>query len=128
MATQNSTRGYARLQGALKNLGYGVARSTIARILKEHGIPPTRQRAMTRRTFARAHWPALLDFFTTDVSTIQSATHCAASVIQLHSTRVQGVPRSTRMNASACTDMFAFSRAALGLAGRAILTELGMRD
>jgi hypothetical protein len=30
--------GYTRLQGALKNLGHRVGRSTITRVLKAHGI------------------------------------------------------------------------------------------
>jgi len=33
--------GYTRIQGALKNLGHRVARSTVAAILKEQGIPPS---------------------------------------------------------------------------------------
>ena len=40
MATENATWGYTRIQGALKNLGHRVGRSTIARILREQGIPP----------------------------------------------------------------------------------------
>jgi helix-turn-helix protein len=60
MATENPTWGYTRIQGALKNLGHQVGRSTIARILKAAGIPPSRERPMTWRTFMRAHWPALL--------------------------------------------------------------------
>ena len=39
MATENPSWGYTRLQGALKNLGHRVARSTIATILKQQGIP-----------------------------------------------------------------------------------------
>jgi helix-turn-helix protein len=46
MATENATWGYTRIQGALKNLGHQVGRSTIARILKEHGVPPSGQRPM----------------------------------------------------------------------------------
>jgi putative transposase len=34
MATDNPSWGYTRIQGALKNLGHRVARSTIAKILK----------------------------------------------------------------------------------------------
>jgi putative transposase len=37
MATENPTWGYTRIQGALKNLGHRVARSTVATILKEAG-------------------------------------------------------------------------------------------
>ena len=33
-------RGYTRIRGALSNLGHAVARSTIANILREHGIEP----------------------------------------------------------------------------------------
>src|ERR671918_2133424 len=71
MATENPTWGYTRIQGALKNVGHQVGRSTIARILKAAGIPPSRQRPMPWRTFVRAHWPALVaaDFFTTEVWT-----------------------------------------------------------
>jgi putative transposase len=69
MATENPMWGYTRIQGALQNLGHQVGRSTIARIVKTAGMPPSRERPMTWRTFVRAHWPALLaaDFFTTEV-------------------------------------------------------------
>jgi hypothetical protein len=36
MASENPSWGYTRLQGALKNLGHRVARSTIATLLKAH--------------------------------------------------------------------------------------------
>jgi hypothetical protein len=58
MATENPTWCYTRIQGALKNLGHRVARSTVAKILREHGLPPSRQRSITRHTFLRAHWRA----------------------------------------------------------------------
>ena len=98
MATENPMWGYTRIQGAMKNLGHQVGRSSIARILKAAGIPPSRERPMTWRTFMRAHWPALLaaDFFTTEVWTVRGLmTYHTAFVIELHSRRVH-VLGSTR--------------------------------
>jgi hypothetical protein len=44
MGHENSRWGYTRIQGALCNLGHRVARSTIAKILKGHGIEPAPDR------------------------------------------------------------------------------------
>ncbi len=91
MATDNPSWGYTRIQRALKNLDHQVARSTIARILKEQGIPPSRERPLTWRTFLRAHWRALLaaDLFTTEVWTVRGlVTFYTVFVIELHSRRV----------------------------------------
>ena len=71
--------------------GHQVGRSTIARILKAAGIPPSRERPMTWRTFMRAHGPALLaaDCFTTEVWThCGLLTYYTAFVIELDSRRV----------------------------------------
>ena len=92
MAGDNPSWGYTRIQGALKNLNHRVARSTIAKILREQGIPPSRERPMTWRTFLRAHWQALVaaDFFTTEVWTPRGlVTYYTAFVIELHSRRVR---------------------------------------
>jgi hypothetical protein len=56
MAGENSTWGYTRVQGELKTLGHRVARSTIAKVLKESGIAPAPERPTSWRTFMRAHW------------------------------------------------------------------------
>ena len=66
-----SDLGYTRIQGALKNLDHRVARSTVAKILREQGTPPSRQRPIMWHRFLRAHWRAFLaaDFFTTEVWT-----------------------------------------------------------
>jgi hypothetical protein len=71
MATENPSWGYCRIQGALKNLDHRVAASTIAKVLKEHGIPPAPERPSSWRTFLKAHWGELAaaDFFTTEVWT-----------------------------------------------------------
>jgi hypothetical protein len=55
MAGENSSWGYGRIQGALKHLDHRVARSTIAKVLKEHGIKPAPERPMSWRTFIRPH-------------------------------------------------------------------------
>jgi HTH-like domain len=51
IAKENPTWGYTRIQGALKNLGHQVGRSTVARILKAHGIPPAPERPTSWQTF-----------------------------------------------------------------------------
>jgi putative transposase len=94
MANDNPRWGYTRIQGALKNVGHRVARSTIASILKEEGIPPSRERPTAWRTFLGAHWPALVaaDFFTTEVWTVRGlVTSYTVFVIELQSRRVQVV-------------------------------------
>ena len=88
---RKSEMGLHRIQGALKNVGRRVARSTIASILKAAGIPPSRERPMTWRTFLHAHWPALIaaDFFTTEVWTVRGlVTYYTVFVIELQSRRV----------------------------------------
>jgi putative transposase len=71
MATENPGWGYTRIQGAMKNLGHGVARSTVAKVLKANGIPPAPDRPSAWRTFLRSHWRAIAgaDFFTSEVWT-----------------------------------------------------------
>jgi transposase InsO family protein len=91
MAAENPSWGYTRIQGALKNVGHRVGRSTIAAILKAEGIPPSGERPTSWRTFLRAHWPALLaaDFFTTEVWTARGlATYYIVFIIELQSRRV----------------------------------------
>src|ERR1700675_1660360 len=52
MARENPPWGYRRIQGALKNLGHRVARSTVATILQTHGMGPVPERPMSWRTFS----------------------------------------------------------------------------
>ena len=71
MAEENPTWGYTQIQGALKNVGHRVGRSTIARILRAAGVLPQPERPTSWRTFLRAHWGVIAgaDFFTTEVWT-----------------------------------------------------------
>ncbi len=73
MARENSSWGYTRIRGALRNLGHDVGRNTVKRILAEHGIEPApeRHKRMPWSTFLKAHWGAIaaMDFFTVEVLT-----------------------------------------------------------
>ena len=92
MAEENPRWGYTRIQGALKNLGHRVGRSTIARILRADGIPPAPERPTSWQTFLRAHWGeiAAADFFTTEVWTWRGlVTFYTVFVIDLASRRIQ---------------------------------------
>jgi putative transposase len=57
IATENRDWGHRRRQGALANLGHEVARSTLANILKEHGIEPAPERNQKTiwKEFLRRH-------------------------------------------------------------------------
>jgi transposase InsO family protein len=92
MADENPTWGDTRILGALKNVGHRVSRSTIARILKTHGMPPVPERPTSWQTFLRAHWGAIAgaDFFSTEVWTWRGlVTFYTVFVIDLASRRVQ---------------------------------------
>jgi putative transposase len=92
MAGENPTWGYTRIQGALKNLGHQVGRSTVARILKANGLLPSPNRPTSWQTLLRAHWGAIVgaDFFTTEVWTWRGlVTFYTVFVIDLATRRVQ---------------------------------------
>ena len=73
MAGENRDWGYGRIEGALSNLGHKLGRTTIAEILKRHGIEPApeRKRKTTWKEFLAQHWEVLVaaDFFTVEVWT-----------------------------------------------------------
>ena len=73
MARENREWGYRRIQGALANLGYVYARTTVANILKKNGLEPApeRSRRTTWKEFLRRHWDQIVatDFFTIEVWT-----------------------------------------------------------
>ena len=71
MAVDNPRWGYTRIRGALSNLGHTIARTTVKRILHDHGVDPApeRSRHMPWKTFLQAHWEGLAacDLFTVEV-------------------------------------------------------------
>ena len=61
MAVENPQWGYTRIRGALSNLGHEIARTTVKRILHDHGIDPApeRSRRLPWKTFLQAHGEGL---------------------------------------------------------------------
>ena len=58
LARENASWGYLRIAGELKKLGIAIARTTVAAILREHGLPPSgdrEKRGMTWAEFIRIH-------------------------------------------------------------------------
>ena len=89
MARDNPSWGYCRIQGELKKLDHRVARSTIAKTLKENGIKPAPDRPTSWRTFLRSHAEAIAatDFLTVEAWTARGlVTHYVLFVID-HATR-----------------------------------------
>ena len=73
MAKENPFWGYDRIQGAVANLGHKISDSTVANILRQHGIDPApeRKRQTTWHTFLKAHWDVLASV---DFTTIEAWT------------------------------------------------------
>jgi hypothetical protein len=71
LAKENPHWGYVRIQGALANLGHQLSDTSVAKILRDHGIEqaPDRKRKTTWKTFLKAHWDVLaaVDFTTIEV-------------------------------------------------------------
>ena len=93
MAVDNSRWGYTRIRGALSNLGHTIARTTVKRILHDHGVDPApeRSRHMPWKTFLQAHWEGLAacDLFTVEVLTLAGLRrYLVFFVIELRSRRV----------------------------------------
>jgi transposase InsO family protein len=93
MAAENESWGYTRIVGELSKVGYTVSRSTVRRILKEHGLGPAPERLshMPWAKFLKAHWDtiAAADFFTVEVWTsVGLVRYLVFSVIDLSTRRV----------------------------------------
>jgi transposase InsO family protein len=74
MAQENPGWGYTRIRDGLHHLGHEICRSTVKRILLEHGLEPApeRNRTTSWASFLAAHWGAIAsaDFFTVEVLTL----------------------------------------------------------
>ncbi len=73
IARENPGFGYTRIRDALHNLGHQLGRSSVARILAEHGVEPAPERGQRTswKTFLSAHWESLAaaDFFQVEALT-----------------------------------------------------------
>jgi len=103
MAEQNHDWGYRRIQGALSNLGHECARSTIADILRRHGIEPApeRNRKTSWTEFLKWHWELIVsaDFFTTEIWTGKGLTrYLVLFFIDLSTRKVEIAGIASRAN------------------------------
>lgn len=101
MATENRHWGYERIEGEMRKVGHRVARTTIANIMKEHGLEPApmRSKRTTWSEFLKMHWGviAAMDFFTVEVWTRKGLTRFhVLFVIDLATRRVEIVGISDR--------------------------------
>ena len=91
MARENPGWGYSRIQGALDNLGHRVSRTTVANLLKQHGIDPAprRRRGMSWKTFIQSHWDTIsaADFFTVEVWGLRGLVTFYVLLVIEHSSR-----------------------------------------
>ena len=94
IARESPSWGYDRIQGALANVGHRVSDTTVANILKAHGIEPApeRRRRSTWKNFLEAHWDVLasVDFTTIEVWTKRGlVTYYLLFVMELATRRVR---------------------------------------
>jgi transposase InsO family protein len=94
IARESPTWGYERIQGALCYLGHDISTTTVANILKDHGIEPAtdRRRQSTWKSFLAAQWDVLasVDFTTIEVLTKSGLlTFYLIFVMELATRRVQ---------------------------------------
>jgi putative transposase len=69
LARENPRWGYQRIVGELAGVGVGVSATTVAKLLRQAGVPPAGARTqLSWRKFLRAHAESIIacDFFTVD--------------------------------------------------------------
>ena len=109
IARESPTWGYDRIQGALANLGFNISATTVATILKAHGVDPApdRRRRSSWKTFLEAHWDVLasVDFTTVEVWTRSGLITCSVGQIPgnlEHPSFVRILGESGRVNMARC--------------------------
>jgi putative transposase len=105
IAKESPSWGYDRIQGALANLGHRISDTTVANILKAHGVEPApdRRRQSTWKTFLGAHWEVLasVDFTTIEVWTKSGLATCyLLFVMELATRRVHFAGSTTNPDES----------------------------
>jgi len=80
MAKRNYCWGYDKIRNTIVHLGYGVSRSTVKRILDDHGITPEpeKQRSVQWQEFLKSHLNvmAATDFLTVELLTKRGLVRC----------------------------------------------------
>ena len=100
MATENCNWGYRRTQGTLANRGHQMSSSTVASVIKAHGLEPAPERVRKTiwKEFLARHWEVIVaaDFFTIEAWTRRGLTRFAVLFLMDLMTRrveVAGVAR-----------------------------------
>jgi putative transposase len=94
MARENPSWGYTRIRDGLYQLGHDISRSTVKRILLEHGLEPAPERSRTTswESFLGRHFGAIvaMDFFTVEVLTLGGLVrHWVLVVMDLQTRKVE---------------------------------------
>jgi putative transposase len=94
MARENPRWGYTRIRDGLYHLGHDIGRSTVKRILLEHGIEPAPERSRTTswESFLNRHMGAIIavDFFAVEVLTLGGLVrHWVLVVMDLQTRKVE---------------------------------------
>jgi transposase InsO family protein len=94
LARENPYWGFGRIRNYMVYLGYSVGRSTVKRILEDHGIcpEPERNKKGTWNDFIRSHMNVLAatDFFSVELLTSRGLVRCMVLfVIDIATRRVQ---------------------------------------
>ena len=111
MAEKNPSWDYTRIRDALNGLGHEIERSTVKRILKEHGIEPApeRRKRTSWETFLKSHWGvvAATDFFTVEVLTLRGLVRYSVLFVIDLKTRAVAIAGITREPTGAWTNQMA---------------------